>query len=239
MSGYHIVVRLNHAEMPSGFLSVSGRQILAKSRRPLCLIGTNAATGSHSSATAEALSLKNCSTTSASSPATLDSTSGKTATREQLTASDMTNSEGTNDDMSSSGSNSSRPGSSEGGSVQSAVEYCPPEYPPLRRAQRLSFAMPIILPDISPSEGRQVISNVAGAVSAPLWFHLCRGTHAHAARAVVVLWHVEFSSAPLFRSQAIVEAGSIEGRLGLIQTGLRKHRKVLAALALLRGLEPT
>lgn len=58
---------------------------------------------------------------------------------------------------------------------------------------------------------------------------------------VLLCWlgHVESSLARLLLPQAIVEADSIEGRLGLIQTGLRKHRKVLAALALLRGLEPT
>lgn len=78
------------------------------------------------------------------------------------------------------------------GIAPSAAVHCPPEYPPLRRAQRLSFAMPSILPDINPAEGQQ----------------------------------------------ALLEAGSIEIRLGLIHTALRKHRKVLAALALLRGLEP-
>lgn len=43
-----------------------------------------------------------------------------------------------------------------GGSRMAAVGCCPKEYPPLRRAQRLSYAMPSILSDISPSEGRQV-----------------------------------------------------------------------------------
>ena len=39
------------------------------------------------------------------------------------------------------------------------VGFCPREYPALRRAQRLSFCMPVILPDISTSEGRQVSMN--------------------------------------------------------------------------------
>jgi hypothetical protein len=38
----------------------------------------------------------------------------------------------------------------------SGAGFCPREYPPLRRAQRLSFCMPVILPDISTSAGRQV-----------------------------------------------------------------------------------
>ncbi len=53
------------------------------------------------------------------------------------------------------------------------VGFCPPEYPALRRAQRTSFAMPIILPDISTSEGRQVRFPNSGrrSCNGRLWRH--------------------------------------------------------------------
>ena len=68
----------------------------------------------------------------------------------------------------SSGGNRIDHGGDEG-SRMAAVGWCPAEYPPLRRAQRLSYAMPSILSDISPSEGRQVrICSVAPWVSVAL-----------------------------------------------------------------------
>lgn len=63
-------------------------------------------------------------------------------------------------------------------------------YPPLRRAQRLSYAAAICVMDLTPGEGRQ----------------------------------------------AVLEAGSVSARLRLVLMALVKHRKVLSAVAAVRGL---
>ncbi len=64
-------------------------------------------------------------------------------------------------------------------------------YPGLRRAQRLSYAMAAVLPDIKKEEGRQ----------------------------------------------SLLEAGGIAVRLRLVLTALRKHRRVLAAIAAVQGIQ--
>lgn len=70
--------------------------------------------------------------------------------------------------------------------------FSDPQYPALRRMQRLSYAAAISLMDMTPSEGRQ----------------------------------------------AVLEANSVGARLRLVLASLIKHRKVLSAIAAVRGLSP-
>mmetsp|Transcript_21045 Transcript_21045/g.63327 ORF Transcript_21045/g.63327 Transcript_21045/m.63327 type:complete len:679 (+) Transcript_21045:189-2225(+) len=89
-------------------------------------------------------------------------------------AASPSNTAGTKGDSASTedSANSSREGTGVGGSSCSnrgneEVGCCPEEYPALRRAQRMSYAMPYIFNDISPSEDRQGLLE-AGSITARL-----------------------------------------------------------------------